>query len=977
MGLTLGGIWCTATNERDFLPDFTVPKLTVAAPCPGLPAADIRELVTIPLENALSSLSGLKRMGSISRSGISVIEIEYPWGTDIFTAGMECRELIDTAWGQLPSDAPKPRLVNTDPVDLPLLTIAVFPVNGDLTLARRLAGREIKSMLQRLEGVGSVSVSGGYEEEIRIEVDSAAAAAQGLSLIDIHDSLASAYIEFPAGSITNGIIEMSVKTKAGAEKLADIAELYINSREFSFDPTEDKISSRKLKEIALIGYGKQEQSSFFFTGKKGSPPREAVMIEIRRIAGASPAGTADAVKKALPEIARGFGKDLEIIITDDRSIELDRALKYLIMTLIYGCLFAFIIILMFMRNLKKAAILLAVLPASLLCSILFMTLSGAGFNLMSLCGLTLGVGMVVDNAIIVIERLDRSRSSRIAETVSELAPSLFGSTATTVLVFTPLLFMKGLAGVLFSDLSLSVIYSLSSSLLLSLTAVPILYQKIKPVETGARKDSGMYRFIRKALRFSLRKPFWTAALIIIVCAVFMIPAGDLPVELIPQNTYGKINCTFTLPPDKSFNTVKECALKLSTVLLAFPEIETVELKAGEEPDNIYHLASAVATNRRISIQISTDPTTDSQKLYTELTNLEQIHSGEFRLLEPENIIESLLGISSRRDWMISGGTPAEVEAAAGKLIETAGPAILLSGAKQTVLRLYPDRKAAAAAQMSPGSIGRQIAVQISGSTPGRLNLGGREIRLRLRAAEELRKTIDDIMALPVIRDDCGSIRLDSLTEIKKVSESLRLFREDRLDAAVFRLENEASRQQIKLLNQAGARPYRTSSLKEQRSGIYAMFILAAAFLYLCLGVQFESFGIPLLLMLCIPPSVAGTVLFLRLTGESINLYSCLGCMVVMGISVNNGILLIEESRRRIRRSASSAAGSAYLAAASRLRPIMMTYATTAAALIPLAVMKESSQASLAAAIIGGLSVSTIISILILPWIIIRNQTSPE
>ena len=214
IGLTLGGIWSAITMRLDFLPDFTVPKLTVAAAYKGLPADEIRQLITMPLEDSLSSLGGLQNMSSISRDGLSLIELEFPWGTDSTSAGIRTREAIDIAWLNLPSGASKPQVLAVDPGNIPIITIAVYPKNGNLSLARRLAERELSSIIQRIEGVGSIQVSGGYVEEVHIDADPDILASRGYTLASISNTLETSNIDYPAGIITERQYRIYCKNKS-------------------------------------------------------------------------------------------------------------------------------------------------------------------------------------------------------------------------------------------------------------------------------------------------------------------------------------------------------------------------------------------------------------------------------------------------------------------------------------------------------------------------------------------------------------------------------------------------------------------------------------------------------------------------------------------------------------------------------------------------------------------------------------------
>ena len=222
LGLAAGGLWSLVTIDMDFLPAFTVPKISILAPYRGLPAGEIREMVTLPLEEALSSINGLKHIASLSRDGLALMECTFPWGTDRTLSGLQAREIIDTAYPSLPLEAEKPRVLPVNPGDIPIIVLGLYPESGDLSLARRLADREIRMRLQQIEGVGSIQVRGGREEEVHVEIDPSLLSGKGLSLPALAEKLSGMNMDYPAGTVTEGPVEYLVKVKARAESIEQL-----------------------------------------------------------------------------------------------------------------------------------------------------------------------------------------------------------------------------------------------------------------------------------------------------------------------------------------------------------------------------------------------------------------------------------------------------------------------------------------------------------------------------------------------------------------------------------------------------------------------------------------------------------------------------------------------------------------------------------------------------------------------------------
>ncbi len=973
-GLITGGIWTLFNIRTDFLPDFSVPRLTVISTYQGLPADEIRRLITIPLEDSLSSLGGLRRIKSISRDGLSLIELEFPWGTDRTEAGLETRGVIDLAWHNLPSDASKPRVLAVDPGDQPIITLGIFPKNGSLSLARRIADRELRSRLQRIEGVGSIQLSGGLTDEVKVEVDPKRLAGLGYTLPALASALEGANIDYPAGTITEGNTEYLVKTRSRAQSLMELGGIFLPKQN-----GDSSSATIRLRDVASIEMGQKEQSSVFFSAS-GSGIREGVRLQIRRTAGFSPAAMAENIRRELEEISRSFGRDLDIYIISDRSLSLKQSMHDLAFSLLSGAVFAFVIILLFMRNLPRALLLLISLPSSLLLSVLMLFLTGKSLNLMSLGGLALGVGMVVDNSIVVTERMSRlglssqepeARIALVSQALRELAPSLAGSTLTTVIVFLPLLFIRGLTGSLFADLGLSVIFALISSLLLALSFIPVLYLVLNPKDINDIKNRGNPRPIIRLVKTGMKHPAIAGLIALLCCAAAVIPFPELPLEVITPINEGIIRGSLKLPPGTSIKSVRLTAEELAGEISTISGVEHVNAWAGGESSDPYYLASTDESSGIIQLEINHRKNADTAFIKKRLSSLTAPETGTLNTGPPENILANLLGINVNSDWVISGDKPGIVRRSAEEAVRGLADVRLVPEDRKTRILVYPDRKALSSYGIGLSDLSEHIGQAVYGEIPTNILINGEETDVRLRIMESERSERGDILQLNMPGQGSAPVRLSSIVRIQDEQALPYLLREGRKDLAVIRTPSDTGRNITSLLKSRGAEPRDVPVLMSQLPQIIRTLILAVILLYLCLGIQFESFFLPLLLMLSIPAGASGIIAILFLTGHSLNLNSSLGILVVMGISVNNGILLFEEASRLMKQSGALPLGAIYRGTISRLRPILMTSLTTITALIPLAIdpFGTSSQASLAVSIIGGLVVSTLMSLLVLPNII--------
>ena len=976
-GIITGGIWAAASMTTDFLPELCVPELSVLTTCAGLPAEEMRRMVTIPLEDALSSVSGLKNINSTSRDGVSVIMLEFPWGTDRTAAGIQTREAVDLCWHSLPSKASKRRVLSAAPGDIAILTLAVLPGNCSLSAARALADRDIRSRLQQVDGVGSIRVSGGTVEEVHIDVDPAAAAAAGCTISDISAAVATCNIECPAGSITEGRTDYLIKTSHKASGIEDIGRIYITG-----SSTAGSGTGVRLKDTAVLSRGIKKQNSFYLLAASGysrEDIRECIRIQIQSRGGFPPSEMADNVKKELAEIKKSFKDDVSILITEDRSLVLRDSIRSILLSLVSGAFFAFAVVWIFMKNLRRAMIITAILPASVSTTLLLLFLAGKSLNLMSIGGIAIGVGMVIDNAIVVLERLPANSSTRqAAEALTELASPLAGSTATSVIVYLPLLMLGGLTGALFADLGLSVIFALCSSLAASVTLIPVLIISVSDSTSCSnscsnKKPGRLFPELRRLIRFSLRRPgavFFIAASLL---AAGLIPAHYLKYEVISPLKEGRIHCTVKLPPGSSVEYVKDSAEEIMGRLLGVDGVTDAAAWAGGEYTDPVYLTSTEESSETINISVTHKTGIDTDKVTTGINRIIQIQGAESYIRPPESILDKLIGIKSCHDWLLYGDSPDSVRAAAEETADGIEGAVLLPGCKKPQIRILPDLEAMAALGIDLPVLADSLALNIKGEIPAVLSSRTRDIDIRVRGSRQALSSKREVLNICIPNRQQTPVRLHSLVNQKESSTLPYLTRENRKDVTVIRLAAEADAEDEAILKQNGARPAGDAVLRRQAAEIIETLIISAILLYICLGVQFESFTVPLLIMLCIPPGLSGIISLTGLCGGAFNLNSVLGLMVVMGTSVNNGILFYRQSMNLLRSPGSLPAGALYRGTASRLRPIMMTNLTTIAALLPLAAAPfgESAQSSLAVSIIGGLSVTCIISILVLPVIMLQ------
>ena len=957
--------WSLMDISVDFLPEITVPKLTVICSYGGLPSTEVRELISIPLEDAFSSLKGIKHITSISRDGLCIIELEFHWGSDMLLSGVEAREVIDLAYLTLPEDASKPQVLPVNPADQPVLTVGVF--SDDLALARRLAEREIKSRLQQSSGVGTIQIAGGYIDEIHINVDQSFIASKQLSVSEISRSLASGNSSYPAGLITQGSIEHIVKTDGKAHSWQDLGEYYVSA-----DKNTEPI---QISHLGVVRKAYRDQRSIFFLDGK-----EAVLLSIRRQSGASPLMMAKSVKEELRRLEQSYSGYLEFRIIDDTSIIIRESLQGLLYSAALGVFFAFLVLLYFLWNWRNSILLIITLPVSIAWALLLLSISGRSLNIMSLGGLAMGVGMLVDNAIVVMERLSDLKMRRREEVIhisESLASSLCGSTISSLVVFLPLLFLPGLIGALFSDLALAVIFSLTASLAVALSLIPVLFL-LWGKTAGRRKRPVRSAIERKMIQGSFRRPKRVFVILLLSLALGVLFFSRLERILLPEMNRAYLRVKVEMPPGTPMASMKRIGAELSEKAAHISWVDNIAIQAGGEANNPYYLADREAGAQILYARVNFNQKAASPKAIEQhLAKALQLNQGIITIMPPADLLSHTLGLKPGYEtWLVPGSDPAKTRRKAEEFIEGQEQNWnILPTQRKAQIILYPKRENLAKSGMDIFSLSQDIGSGLFGLVQSSILIDGRDVGIKTRLVPENRDSVDKLHNMNVKALDGTLYKLEDLVEIREDFTLPYLLRSDRKDVTEVQLEGKSSKELKAMLDDLGVQSLDNSLFREHLNSIMGIFALSLILLYLTLGAQFESFFLPLILLLTIPLGFFGVTAALFAARSPLDLNAILGTLVLMGVSVNNSILLYETFQQE-RKKSKCIAAAIYCGTRKRIRPILMTMLTTSLALLPLAIAPagKSSMTSMALAIIGGLSVSTMLSLVLIPGIFYWYET---
>jgi len=965
IAIVLLGIMSFAIIPVDFLPVLSSRSLLVVAEYDGISAEEMRVLVTIPLEDAFASLQGLKNISSVTRDGLSLLSIELHWGTDIDIALTNSREIIDISYVTLPSGSSKPIVFTNDSSRVATLSVALIPRDGNLQFGRHLADSDIKPRFQRLAGVGTVTVTGGEMEEIQVQVRRDQLEGRRLTLQTIADVISGANFEFPAGTISEGEYEFSVKTSGLFTSIDDIGNTPLSFVNGSF---------LRIRDIADIVRTNRRKETFFLYDNL-----ECIRISIQKKEDASPLLVSALVRQEINTLEQLYGTWARFEVIEDISDEITRSLFSLLLAAIIGIFATALILFCFLRSVKFSILIASVIPISILFSALILWITGKTLNIMSLSGMAIGISMVVDAGTVIIENLQKELSknkiTRLTETIVNstfaVINSIIGATITTIIVFIPVFFVSGLLGELFADMAIAVIASVFASCLLSLTFIPSMCMLIGPSVKQKHTDGTfMLKAEKKYLSFLrpiLARPGRIWLITSVGIAIGIISFMFVDYRMLPRLSSRTISGEISYPPGTTLARMQNDAAYISRVLLEKPFIDSVRISGGLERNDFTVLANPEEQPEKLRISLRLN--IPSERAIPKILNIFEGSVNEITLSGQGDILSRLLDFQDHIT-ILQGDTPEIVRSQALELQNSTGITII-PNVIQTESVFTPNRLAAARFSVSAQYMAAVARNTLEGIHTLPFFENGREIPILLRLRDSDIRSITDFENTLVMLEN-AHVPLRILGSITEMDNEKVLFRYNRRDAKQllnFIPDNEKNLNVIS--------PGRMELTELARNALF-LIIITIILLYLVLGAQFESFILPLVLLIALPPAFSGAFFALLITGNSLNINSIVALIILFGISINNSILLYESYINQKTRGKEALIA----ACASKLRAILITNATTIIALLPFAIdpLRLNAQSSLAVAIIGGIIFSTVIVLVILPPIflfILPKQVSKK
>lgn len=964
------------------LPELSIPQLTVKTDYPGMGAEEIRSLVTMVVEDAVSSVRALERIRSVSREGESLVVLDFAWGTDMDQASTAVREAIDAVYPRLPEGAEKPLVVNRPLEDRPIAVISVS--SRELSFARTLAEYELRSRLRKVEGVGAVVLCGGSRQEAVFRMDGPRAAGGGLVPADVGRILSQECADLPAGTLREGDRELTVVSAGRPASLGELGTLFFSGPGFSLRPSD--LGNLRMEPA-------RRDSVFIADG------REQVALEVYRQPARDPVGLIRDIRRVVLDARRDFSRDADIQIRYEGSTRILKALFDLARSALIGVAAVFFILFLPIRSLRPAFLTALSIPVSAAAVVVILAVTHRSLNGMTLGGLALGIGLVSDPAVVVLEAI-RQATSRFSARPSppedpstgerpsplevgagalSVASSSFGGMVTTLVVFVPIIFLPGPLGALYGDLALSVSVSVAAGWLYAQIALPSLYLFLyRPSNRSPhRKVLSVDRWYRRLLVGFLRRPAPLFGILILwmIGGTLLLFQRPLRSTVVPP--ISELDVRFDFPSGTPLERVAQSGEALAVQLAQVPGVVAVFGRSGAEPEDFGTTVGVDYRKEGLSFHCELAKNVVPHDLVKRIGAIGTAVGKEinqYSIILPQEPGEALLGLSKTSSFIITAADRQElarrVSLIEGELNNAAPPMeyTLKPWEKRTEIRLFPQRERLVQAGLSIDRIAETVRSSTEGVYGPRLEIDGRSVDLRLTASGS-----PSLEGISVIGPSGTVVALDSVASIRRLETDTALYRLDRQDGVYLDLGPSAvpgAPTVPETLDPGhsipGLQRVDESILNRYRGSLVETLCLVLLLLYLTLASQFESPFLPLLLLWAIPFSLAGTGPLLAVLDAPMDSSAAVGLVILFGVAVNNGIVLYEHFQEKLAQGL-SVTRAVYWGAVERLPAVLVTSGTTLCALMPVLLSPPGSpQRSLYAALAGGLVSSTFITIFALP-----------
>lgn len=1001
IAILLIGVVSLKMLPLDLMPEMEFPSVTVITVYPGASANEVEEQVTKPLETVLSGAEHLKEIKSTSKENVSFIQLSYSWGSDVTSAANNARDIIELVKGRLPNSAHQPIIYKINSSMMPILAYAI---NADANYngIEQIVEDDIATHLRKVDGVGTVVYLGQPEREIKVSVNPQQLAAYGLSTSHISTMMKANNINVPAGNINMGVYDFSVRVPGKYESVEEIGNTVLKA-------FNGKVV--RLKDVATVEDTFMEKESF-----ARNHVGEGVAMMIQKQSGSNTVEVVDAVREKMAELQKTLPADIEIheILSSDEMVT--NSVNNLTSSIWYALIFVTLVVLMFLREWKSSLIIFVTMPVSLISAFIAMYAMGYTINIFSLMALVIAIGMVVDNAIVVLENItqhiekgSKPKQAAIFGT-SEMGMAIAASTATTLVVFLPMLFMGGIVGIMFRQLAILTSVCLITSLFTALTLTPMLSSKLlkeAPRDKSKQNHSKFYIASEKVFNKiengykSLLgwAVFHKGATLLIALAVFVVTmflGKTVGTDYIPDFDAGTVSVVFETEVGTSAQQTDSIGQRILQIMQdEIPEIShgalasisgqtrdgsltTVGFKEGKNVGTVLcHLVSADERSR------GAGEIADVIRL--RLEDLPEIN--KYRVTGGSVLSSALTGNKRPIEIIASGNDFDKLNAVVNELETKMRAESSFTDVATTIdpgkleVQIIVDKDKASQMALNTAMIGMQVRQNLYGTESGDFTEEGNDYGIVVQYAPEYRNQVITLREMQITNLLGQHIPLGAVADIVEGSGPLEIQRQaqQRFVKATADLDGISLGDATQIAQQIIDNTQIPEGVSVEIGGqvgdqtdsfesLYLIFFLGIALVYMVMAAQFESLKDPFIIIFAIPFTLVGVILAFFVTRLTLSVTTFIGIIMLVGIVVNNGIVLVDYTNM-LRKRGYELRDAVMEAGRSRLRPVLMTSLTTILGMLPMALstgMGKEMYAPLGITIIGGLLVSTLVTLLLVP-----------
>lgn len=978
--LIVFGIGAIFSAPMELTPDMEMPMMLVMTTYGGAGPEDVEDQVSKQIETAVSTISGIKNVQSVSQENMSMVMLEMDYGTNMDLVHMDLQEKLNMYSESLPDDASRPIIIEMNMDMMPVVVLSAEET-GDVDLLNYIED-EIKPEFEKLSGVAQVEVAGGSHDYISIQLMEERMRQYKLDINTVAGIVGAADFSMPAGSVERGDMDMILR---GGVKYNTVESL----KNVPITLPSGKVI--RLEDIAQIYQTTAEASSISrYNGN------ENVSLSIQKRQSSSTVDVAKQVTKVMEDInARGIGVRLSAVF--DSSVDIIASVQAVLSTLALGVVLSMAVLFLFFGDFKASLIVGSSMPVSVLTALILMNLMGFSFNVLSLGGLVIGVGMMVDNSIVVMESCFRQRdqqrtfSQAAIEGCKIVGSSVIAGTLTTVVVYLPISFLQGMSGQMFRQLGLTIIFSLTASLASAVTIVPLLFLKLAPKEKKEMPINKVLASVERVYGNFLKKSFRHKPLVVITSilllagSISIVVMGLIPIELIPQVDQGQVTISVSTKPGLRMEETDMILRDVEQMVTQSEDVDrySVSGSSGSATVDVYlKKTRAKTTNEwvdiwrqqtkgRVGCDISVSATSTTASMGGGVDAQIPLQGNDYETLK--------LASKQVEEMMLANPNIVRVSSSVS------------SGNPQAEIKVDPIK--AAAAGLTPKQIIGTVYTMINGTSPTSLRMNGQEYDVRLEYPRDRFKTAEDLSGLMLSAPGGQQVPLlDVATlEYSNSPQNIQRLNNQYIVTVTGQATTAAERTAPAEIREAAAKlelpagvtigqSQQMQSMMEEFTALLGAIATATFLVFMVMAMQFESVRFSLIVMICIPFSLIGAFLGLWMTGTSLSMPSLMGFLTLVGTVINNGILYIDTANQY--RSSMDAETALIQAGRTRLRPILMTTLTTVLAMVPMALGIGSNgelMQGMAVVIIGGLTASTILSLLLLPtfYLLARGKRSKK